>query len=124
MIFKQNSKSVTKAIAENAPFEAPSTEMRHFDTEGEGGQHVTILKNFAAAILTGKELIAPAAEGIHSVELANAMLLSGARKQTVDLPISSRSYANQLNKWMASSRYRPGQEDGNQEVQDVSKSWK
>ena len=124
MIFKQNSKSVTKAIAENAPFEAPSTEMRHFDTEGEGGQHVTILKNFAAAILTGKELIAPAAEGIHSVELANAMLLSGARKQTVDLPISGRSYANQLNKWMASSRYRPEQDDGNQEVQDVSKSWK
>jgi predicted dehydrogenase len=41
-----------------------------------GGQHVEILQNFTNAILKGEKLLSPAEEGIRSVELANAILLS------------------------------------------------
>jgi predicted dehydrogenase len=61
-----------------------------------GEQHVGILKNFTNAILHGEPLIAPAAEGIHSVELANAILLSAIEGQTVDLPLSGSRYARLL----------------------------
>jgi len=55
--------------------------------DGAGEQHVGVLKNFAAAIQHGAPLIAPGEEGIHSVELANAILLSACSQQTVPLPI-------------------------------------
>ena len=41
-----------------------------------GGQHNEVLQNFADAILEGRPLLAPGAEGLRSVELANAMLFS------------------------------------------------
>lgn len=124
MTFVQNEKSVSQAIAENDPFEKPGVQEHQYPTEGAGRQHVEILENFAAAILRGETLIAPAEEGINSVELANAMLLSGARERTVELPISSRTYANQLSKWISSSRYVADAEEGDQGVQDIGKSWK
>ena len=46
--------------------------------ESSGGQHVEILQNFTNAILKGEKLLSPAAEGIHSVELANAILAKNA----------------------------------------------
>ncbi len=49
--------------------------------DGSGEQHIGILKNFTAAILDGVPLIASAAEGIHSVEIANAMIFSGWTKE-------------------------------------------
>ena len=124
MTFTQNNKTVSQAIAENQPFESPEVEVHSFPVQGEGRQHVEILENFAAAILRGETIIAPAAEGICSVELANAMLLSGARSRVVELPLNSRSYANQLKKWIASSSYQAEVEADNPDVQDVSKSWK
>lgn len=41
-----------------------------------GGQHVEVLKNFAAQILHNAEPLAPIADGIHGVALANAIHLS------------------------------------------------
>lgn len=55
-----------------------------------------IIQNFVAAILEGDELIAPASEGIASVELANAMVLSGLTRQTVELPLDPAVYAAAL----------------------------
>jgi hypothetical protein len=43
-------------------------------------------------------LIAPAAEGTHSVELANAMLLSSFEARTVNLPIDPAVYEALLKK--------------------------
>lgn len=71
---------------------------------GKNEQHLGILKNFAAACLDGEPLIAPAAEGIHSVELANAMLLSSARNATLDLPIDGAAYASWLQEMIAASK--------------------
>jgi predicted dehydrogenase len=61
-----------------------------------GGQHNEILQNFADAILDGQPLIAPAREGIRSVELANAMLMSTWLDRTVELPLDGARYARLL----------------------------
>ncbi len=63
-----------------------------------GEQHLGILKNFTAAIQGTEPLIAPAVEGIHSVELANAMLLSSFRDQPITLPLDGADYAAELKK--------------------------
>jgi len=94
--WQRNAKSVSAAIAENKGFEKPDTQEVRIDCAGEGGQHAGVLANFAAAILRGERLIAPAAEGIRSVELANAMLLSAWRGKAVAVPISERGYARAL----------------------------
>ena len=60
---------------------------------GSAGHHVEIMQNFINAIREGVPLIAPAEEGIRSVELANAMLYSSDTKQTIELPLDSATYA-------------------------------
>lgn len=72
-----------------------------------GPQHIGILNNFAAACLHGEELIAPAVEGIFSVELGNAMLFSGLKDQTVELPLDSTHFETLLKELMSGSRWQP-----------------
>ena len=60
---------------------------------GHGGQHVEVLENFVSAILDGQALIAPAADGRNSVELANAILMSAWTHRTIDLPLDASAYA-------------------------------
>lgn len=68
-----------------------------------GGQHNEILQNFADAIIDGKPLFAPASEGIHSVELANAMLLSAWTDSEVSLPLDGKKYEKLLKQKIATS---------------------
>jgi predicted dehydrogenase len=72
---------------------------------GTGEQHVGILKNFTNAILQGEELVAPAAEGINSVELANAMIYSGLEKKPVEMPLDGTAYEAMLKEKIATSTY-------------------
>lgn len=120
--FQRNEKSILSALSENGPFEMPPTTNVALEIIQDGRQHAEILENFAAAILRGDALIAPAREGINSVELANAMLLSGVTHKPVTLPMSSRRYAAQLKKWISTSRYQPEQEEPAGEPLDISKS--
>jgi predicted dehydrogenase len=64
--------------------------------EGRGGQHIEIMQNFINSILHDEELISPAVEGIHSVELANAALLSAWEGNTIQLPMASEKYSATL----------------------------
>ena len=84
-------------------FSQPSTKNVEIPLSGHGGQHNEVLQNFVDAILQGKPLIAPAAEGIHSVELANAMLLSSFSGATLQLPIDARCYEDFLRQRIATS---------------------
>ena len=59
-------------------------------------EHVRIMRNFVAAIRGDAPLIAPAEQGIHSVELANAMLLSTWENRTVSLPMDAAVYTAAL----------------------------
>jgi predicted dehydrogenase len=76
---------------------------RVFTYPNHGPQHNAVLRNFADAILDGRPLIAPAAEGLHSVELANAMLLSSSTRRAVELPMSAAAYARWLKRRIAGS---------------------
>ena len=55
--------------------------------------HEAITANFVESIRTGTPLIAPAAEGVAGVDLANALLLSGLTRRTVDLPTDRAAFA-------------------------------
>ena len=68
--------------------------------------HVTVLINAVAAIRDGAQLVAPASEGIHSIELANAMLWSSATNQTAELPLDAAAYDKYLAKLSAGSRLK------------------
>ena len=68
-------------------------------------QHLGILQNFVNAILDGEPLIAPAVEGIFSVELANAMIYSALQAETVSLPLDSAAYAVELERLIRDSRH-------------------
>jgi len=70
-----------------------------------GNQHEKILKNFVAAILHGEKLIAPAEEGLHSLELINGILLSSARDRTVEFPVKSAQYTAFLRTRIARSAH-------------------
>ncbi|QUH29938.1 Gfo/Idh/MocA family protein [Vallitalea guaymasensis] len=59
-------------------------------------QHVAILTNFVDAILNGKELIAPAVEGIRGLTISNAMHLSAWTDDWVNLPIDEDLYYSKL----------------------------
>lgn len=86
-------------------FTKPDTWQVRIPINGRGEQHVGIMKNFTQAILKGTPLIAPAAEGIHSVELANAMLHSSFLGETVELPIDAAAYEARLKDLIANSRF-------------------
>lgn len=85
---------------------------------GNGGQHMEITQNFVNAILDGAPLIAPAEDGIRSVELANAMVYSALTDSTVELPLDSAAYEKTLKELIANSDFvkkevkdRPKSED-------------
>jgi predicted dehydrogenase len=66
--------------------------------------HAIMVQNFVNAILDGEPLIAPGAEGIHSVELANVMVYSSLLNETVELPMDSAGWEKKLNQLIAESK--------------------
>jgi predicted dehydrogenase len=103
--FDRNERPMTE-FSRTVPeaFARPITMETRVAAPDHGGQHVEILQNFTDAILDGKPLIAPASEGIHSVELANAMLMSAWTGETVSLPLDAKRYEKLLNEKIAGSR--------------------
>jgi predicted dehydrogenase len=74
---------------------------------GAAQGHNEILKDFARAIREGTELLAPGAEGIRSLELANAMLLSSWEgDRWVDVPVDADLYYERLQERIETSTFR------------------
>ncbi len=86
-------------------FGRPEATQVEVPVEPGGGKHQIITQNFVDAILDGTPLIAPAEEGIHSVELANAMLYSNHLGETVEMPLDSAAYETYLKSLIAESRF-------------------
>ncbi len=105
-------------------FASPATTTEEFSPTGHGGQHAEILKNFVDAILDGAPLIAPAAEGIHSVELANAILFSSQLGQTLTLPLDSSAYERFLQDKIANSRFKKNVTDYAATAGDFAQSFR
>ena len=72
--------------------------------ENAANGHAILMQNFVNAILQQEPLIAPGAEGIHSVELANVILYSSLLGQQVQLPMDSAAYERKLNELIANSK--------------------
>jgi len=84
-------------------FGSPKRTYKEITFKKGGSGHVGIMRNFVAAVLDGKPLLAPGVEGINGVELANAMQLSGITGQMVDLPIRNSAYNKMLQKQIEES---------------------
>lgn len=67
--------------------------------------HATLMENFGEAILSQTELIAPGRDGLHSVELANAMLYSSLIGEELQMPLSGADFEAKLNQLIADSKH-------------------
>lgn len=102
--FTRNEVSMIEFCAASAEgFAKPETWEIDVCSDNSGPQHQGITRNFVNAILDGERLIAPAEEGMRSVELANAMLLSAFLCGQVELPIDPAVYERELKKRIANS---------------------
>ena len=106
LVFTRNESPSSKFSKEaTSGFVAPDVWNVNIPVSGSNEQHVGILKNFVAAIRGEAPLIAPATEGIRSVELANAMLLSSFRDRPISLPLDADDYAAELGKKISESTF-------------------
>lgn len=67
--------------------------------------HKGITRNWVQSILKGTPLLAPGVEGIHGVELANAMILSAWLDEWVEIPVDEDLYYEQLQQKIKSSTF-------------------
>jgi hypothetical protein len=91
-----------------------------YQHHGQSG-HRLFLENFADAILHDTPLIAPAVEGIRSLALGNAIMLSSFLGRPVDLPFDDDLYADHIAELARASRYHKVVRDA--EPMDVRESF-
>ncbi len=91
-----------------------------YQHHNEGG-HRFLLENFAEAILHGEPLIARAEEGLNSLALGNAMMLSSFLGKPVDIPFDEDEYAARLAELARTSRFQKPEEK--QLEEDLNKSF-
>jgi predicted dehydrogenase len=84
-------------------FLKPGSSQEEISFTREEAPHAVLLRNFTDAILRGAPLLAPGAEGLHSLELANAMVFSSMCGQTLELPMDGAQWEKKLNELIASS---------------------
>lgn len=107
-----------------ASFDRPEVWEIEIPCRGNGPQHIGILQNFVNAIIKGEELIAPAEEGINSVELANCMLYSSMNDEMVKLPLNPAKYAKMLSSLIAKSTTKKNPSKSKSSVvEDMSSSF-
>lgn len=76
-------------------------------TQQTVNQHAVVLQNFVQAILSEEQLIAPASDGLASLDIANAMLQSTWTNKTISLPMDRLAYHQLLTQKSANSTLRP-----------------
>jgi len=102
-------------------FSMPDHDDEWFKTGAPVNQHAEILRNVVAAIQDGVPLIAPAEEGLRSLELAGAMLYSSWTGAPVELPMDGEAFERALAERSARSKPRTAPRQA-AEV-DISKSF-
>ncbi len=112
------------SAASSAGFAKPECWTVDLPVESGGATHNEVLQNFTNAILNGEKLIAPAAEGIRSIELANAVLLSSWKNGPVPLPISGEEYERELQHRITTSTHVKKAREVKISGDDFSKSFK
>lgn len=73
--------------------------------KGEG-RHEEITENFVAAVLKGEAPIAAGEEGIRSLALGNAMVMSGLKDKWVDIPFDDAEYKELIEELCEKSTFK------------------
>ncbi|MGI5916379.1 MAG: Gfo/Idh/MocA family protein [Anaerolineae bacterium] len=71
--------------------------------DAESG-HLAIIRNMARHLLYGEELLAPGVDGRDTVEMINAMILSGHTGKSVEIPVCRETYDAFLKELIESSK--------------------
>ena len=87
-------------------FDRPERTNYAIEPGGKNPDHQGITENFVNAILHGEKLIAPATEGIHGLELGNAMLMAGITRKAVKIPTDREAYDELIRELIANSRFQ------------------
>lgn len=103
-------------------FGSPETEEETEEFFGNGEQHVGVLKNFVNALEGRGNLDFDASQGVLSLELANAMLLSSWTNSDVSLPLDHGQYKKLLDQKIAASKLRENPKQN--AIVDFKKSFK
>ncbi len=123
--FQRNRVPMSKFCMEaEAAFATPESWHMDIPVAESGGQHIEILQNFTNAILKGEKLLSPAEEGIRSVELANATLLSTWLDRTIELPMQSAEYERILLEKGEKSTFQKTQVVAKASADDFAKSFR
>jgi len=85
-------------------FSKPEAKTEEVSFANAAAPHAALTQNFVNAILDGELLIAPGQDGIHSVELANAMVFSSLEKKSVELPMSGVAWEKKLSQLITESK--------------------
>ena len=87
-------------------FGSPETWKVDVPVRGSDGGHREVTAKWIGAILDGSPLVAPGQEGIQSLQLSNAMLLSAWTDAWVDLPVDEALFYAMLVERIATSSYQ------------------
>ncbi len=98
--------AVEKCKSADQPFAKLASTTEEVLFENAAQPHAVLLQNFVNAILDGEALLAPGVEGIHSVELANAIVYSSLLEKTVELPLDGVAWEAKLNELIRNSRVK------------------
>jgi predicted dehydrogenase len=104
LTFYRNRISVLDHL-ETAPggFDKPECWTCDIPISESGGEHKLIIENFCDAIMGKADLIAPAAEGLNSIAINNAIMLSGFEKRMMTLPLDEDLFELRLKELIAGS---------------------
>jgi predicted dehydrogenase len=87
-----------------------------------GGMHRTVTERFARAVRGEGEVVAQGAEGMGSVMLANAVLMSHFAGKKIDLPLDGDAYQGLLEDLISKSTFVKPQAGGETKI-DMNKSY-
>lgn len=86
-------------------FSKPVVTEHDLPFENHPAPHAALMDNFVAAVLDGAPLIAPGADGMHSVELANSMVYSSILGQSIQMPLDGAAWEAELQRRVRDSRF-------------------
>ena len=126
ILFDRNQASAMEFIrdSDNAWNKVPHfMEEVSFESSDESG-HANVIHNFANAILnseSSESLIAPAVEGVRSLMLGNAIMLSSFLGRPVSVPIDEDEYETRLMELVRTSKFQ--KETGTNKILDIGDSF-
>ena len=80
-------------LTSTAMYQAPQIDVETITLEGDGGGHVALHRDLYEAITTGRKPRIDGREGVMSLELANAFILSSHAERAVKVPVERAAYS-------------------------------